>query len=143
VAKLPLDPNLHDVHVAMLAIAERRGLSVVTLMTYQGKLAVVEGVAHEFALQLEAGRNFDLRLRTASDEEANDHEAAALRIEVAALAMLGVRVSLRHLWRDATWRSERPPLTRARRALSDRERRCAAVFSRIVRGAIQSKAPVP
>jgi hypothetical protein len=48
--------------------------------------------------------------------------------------MLGVRVSLRHLWRDANWRSERPPLTRARRALSDRERRCAAVFSRIVRG---------
>lgn len=126
--------NLHDVYVAMLAIAGWRNLSVVMLMTYQGKLAVVEGVAHEFAHQLEAGRNFDLRLRTSSDEEANDHEAAALRIEVAALAMLGVRVSLRHLWHDANWRSERPPLTRARRALSDRERRCAAVFSRIVRG---------
>jgi hypothetical protein len=131
--------NLHDVYAAMLVIAEQRALSVVMLATYQGKLAVIEGVAHEFAHQLEAGRNFDLRLRASSDEEANNHEAAALRIEVAALTMLGVRVSLRPLWREANWRSERPPLTRARRALSDRERKCAAVFSRIVRGTIQSR----
>jgi hypothetical protein len=73
--------NLHDVYDAMLAIAGWRSLSVVMLMTYQGKLAVVEGVAHELAHQLEAGRNFDLRLRTSSDGEANDHEAAALRID--------------------------------------------------------------
>lgn len=134
--------NLHDVYVALSVIAEQRDLSVVMLMTCQGKLAVVEGVAHEFAHQLEAGRNFDLRLRASSDEEANDHETAALRIEVAALAMLGVRVSLRHLWRDANWRSERPALTRANRPLSDRERKCAVAFSQIVRGTIQSKETV-
>jgi len=133
--------NLHNVYIAMFAIAEQRDLSVVMLMTYQGKLAVIEGVAHELAHQLEAGRNFEARLRTSSDEEANDHEASALRIEVAALTMLGVRVSLRHLWREANWRSERPALTRGRRILSDHERRCVAIFSRVVRGTIQGTLP--
>lgn len=97
--------NLHDVYVAMRSVAESRDLSIVMLATYQGKLALVEGVAHELAHQLEGGPDFERRIRAAGDEEANDHEAATLRIEVAGLALLGMRVSLRHLWRDANWRS--------------------------------------
>lgn len=132
--------NLHDVYIAMGRIAEQRDLSAV-LMTYQGKLAVVEGFAHELAHQLEAGRAFESRIRACSDEEANEHEAATLRIEIAGLALLGVRVSLRHLWHDANWRSERPALTRRRRLLSVRERRCAAAFAQIVRAMRLPTAP--
>jgi len=124
--------NLHDVYVAMRFVAESRDLSIVMLATYQGKLALVEGVAHELAHQLEGGPDFERRIRAAGDEKANDHEAATLRIEVAGLALLGVHVSLRHLWRDANWRSERPKLTGANRLLSRREQRCAMAFSRIV-----------
>ena len=124
--------NLHNIYVAMRAVAARRDLTGL-ILTYQGKLAVVEAIAHELAHQLEAGRNFETRIRASSDEKANDHEAAVLRIEVASLAMLGVRVSLRHLWLDANWRSERPALIQVSRILSDRERRCAMAFSQIVR----------
>jgi len=124
--------NLQDVHVAMLSVAESRGLSIVALATYQGKIATVEGIAHELAHQLEGGPNFERRIRAVDDATANDHEAATLRIEVAGLALLGVCVSLRHLWRDANWRSERPKLTGASRLLSRREQRCALAFSRIV-----------
>lgn len=45
--------NLHNVYVAMQVVAERRSLSIVMLATYQGKLAIVEGVAHALAHQLE------------------------------------------------------------------------------------------
>ena len=137
VTSRPLMSNLHDVYVAMQAVAERRSLSIVMLATYQGKLAVVEGIAHELAHQLEGGPDFELRIRAAGDKKANDHEAATLRIEVAGLALLGVRVSLRHLWRDANWRLERPKLTGAGSLLSRREQRGAVAFSRIVRAAIQ------
>ena len=123
--------------VAMRSVAERRDLSIVMLTTYQGKLALIEGVAHELAHQLEGGPDFERRIRAAGDEKANDHEAATLRIEVAGLALLGVHVSLRHLWRDANWRSERPKLTGANRLLSRREQRCAMAFSRIVGAAVR------
>jgi len=129
--------NLHDVYIALQALSKRRGISS-ELTTYQGKLAVVEGFAHELAHQLEAGLNFASRILAADDKEADAHEAATLRIEVAGLSLLGVRVSLRHLWRDANWRAnwraKRPALTRRDCLLSSREQRCAAAFSRIVRG---------
>lgn len=127
--------HLSRLTVALCAVAEHRGLSA-ELMTYQGKIAVVEGFAHELAHQLEAGRNFEIRIRTSCDPDANEHEASTLRIEIAALAALGVRVSLRRLWRESNWRSERPPLTKVRRTPSDRERRCVKAFVRIVEHAM-------
>lgn len=68
--------NLHAVYDAMNTIAKHRGLSAVVLMLYQGELAVVEGFAHARAPQLEAGVDFESRLRSSSDEKANNHEAA-------------------------------------------------------------------
>ncbi len=133
--------RLHDVYLAMCAIADDRGLAGEPT-THQGKLAVVEGIAHELAHTLEAGRKFEQRLHRASDSEANRHEASALRIEVAALARLGVRVSLPRLWRDANWRQGAVPArTAARRARSQREQACVRAFLRIVRRAIRREAP--
>jgi hypothetical protein len=97
-----------------------------------GKLGAVEGIAHELAHHLEAGRNFDHRLDSKNIDEptANKHEASALLIEVTALRELGVRLSLRNLWRSAGWRGDPPPLTK--RPLTVRERKCVAAFVRIV-----------
>jgi hypothetical protein len=116
----------------MVRICRGRLLSPLATTHREPSLVLIEGVAHELAHQLEAGRNFEHRLdeRHLEGWLANEHEAATLRIEVAALAALGVRVSLRNLWRDAAWRGDRPPL---RRELSDRERKCVAAFVRIVR----------
>lgn len=132
--------NLSAVYDALLALAEPRDLTGLVL-AYQGDLAKVEALAHELAHQLEAGRKFELRIRACIDDEADEHEAAALRIEVEALALLGVRVTLRNLWRLANWRSRPPTLTRERRALSDRERRCAVAFARIVGAAMHGAEP--
>lgn len=103
--------------------------------THRGVLGQIEGVAHELAHQLEAGRNFVTVIRRSTSLRANAHEMATLRIEVAALARLGVIISLRSLWRDANWqdwRGARPSFRSVTRRLSRRERRCVAAFVRIV-----------
>jgi hypothetical protein len=129
--------NREIVRDAMHDEAGRRGL-VGYGTSHLGDLAIIEGIAHELAHQLEAGRRFEIRLRRAGDLEANRRESSALRIEVSALARLGVRISLARLWRDANWRGDPPGLDAA---LSDRERRCAASFVRTVRRAIERMAP--
>lgn len=137
----PRGHYLRILEVAMRDLAGRRGLSWVS--AYRAQLGVVEGVAHELAHQLEAGRSFERCLREAWDQAANLHEAATLRIEVASLAAFGVRVSLRRLWRDANWRGDRPTLTRARRVLDDRERRCVRVFVRVMERALAATTTAP
>jgi predicted nicotinamide N-methyase len=130
---------------AMRDIAERRSL-VGLATTHRGQIGAIEGVAHELAHQLEAGRNFERRLREMNDREADEHEASTLRIETAALAALGVRVSIRSLWRDANWREDRPTPTKARRVLDERERRCVAALVAIVqraRGSTEAPARGP
>lgn len=130
--------NLQCLYVAMQHIAKRRNLAGAPT-THRGKLGFVEGIAHELAHRLEAGRGFELRLRRASDKTANAHEASTLRIEVAALAALGARVSLQRLWHDANWQGESEALTKARHALSPRERKRVAAFIRIVRCAMKAR----
>lgn len=123
--------SIDRLYVTMLSIADQR--SLIGLPTsHRGKIGAIEGVGHELAHQLEMGRHFEERLRKMPDEIADKHEAAALRIEVAALDSLGIHLSLQRLWRDANWRGDPPRLTTAQRALSPRERRCVAAFVRIV-----------
>lgn len=118
---------------AMLAIEEERELHGIAT-SHRGPVAVIEAVAHELAHQLDAGRNFEWRIAKGNMEgnESNEHEMSTLRIEVAALRQLGVRVSLRRLWYDANWRLVRPRLTRWRQVLDAREWRCVAAFVKIV-----------
>jgi hypothetical protein len=80
--------------------ADYKGLAVIA--DYKG-LAVIEGCAHELAHALDLGRTFEDLLQTMPDEESNKHEASVLRIEVAALAALGVRLSMRRLRAFANW----------------------------------------
>ena len=122
-------------HAAMLRIEQDRSLFDALPSTHTGTLGEIEGIAHELAHQLDHGRNFEHRLarRGVTDAQANDREASTLRIEVAALARLGVKVSLRSLWRDAGWRGARPELARR---LDARERKCVRAFVRIVREAM-------
>jgi hypothetical protein len=129
--------NFQRVHEAMLRVAEGRGLDGQTVMYRNPRLAVLESVAHELAHQLDYGRNFDARLAKirpwygAENGAANLREESTLRIEVTALALLGVRLSLRKLWRDANWWGDRPRFHE--RALTERERKCVTAFVRIVR----------
>lgn len=137
--------NRREVRDALVALAyDRDELYNAVPTTHRDPcIALIEGVAHELAHTLEAGRNFEWRLEERNMEgyEANEHEAATLRIEVAALAELGVRVSLRNLWRDAGWRGEKPRFTRAARALTPRERKCVRAFVQLVRNTVAREGP--
>lgn len=127
-------PRLSVLAARMCRVSEARALASPAPTSHQGTLGLVEGVAHELAHQLEAGRNYEDRLdaRYMENAEANVREAATLRIEVAALADLGVRLSMRRLWRDAAWRGERPRFADVARQLTEREQRCVRAFLRIV-----------
>lgn len=118
----------------MCWVSEMRALAAPAPTSHRGTLGLIEGVAHELAHQLEAGRNYEDQLDAANMENAaaNAREAATLRIEVAALAEIGVRLSLRRLWRDAAWRGDRPRFADVARPLSGREQRCVRAFLRIV-----------
>jgi hypothetical protein len=100
---------------------------------YDGDRMEIEGLAHEFAHALEGGRDFESRIRSASDARADEHERTTLRIEVAALRALGMPVSLRRLWPAGNWRGDRPPWRRMIAPLTTRERRCARRFVSEVR----------
>lgn len=132
-------PTLDRIYTAMKRVANARFL-LGDPTSHVGDLGEVEGIAHELAHQLEAGRNFEQRLdkKTIGDSAANEHEASTLRIEVAALRALGIKVSLRRLWRDAAWRGETPALTQ--RPLTPREKKCVVAFMRIVETAVQAEA---
>ena len=136
--------SLRQLRDAMTEIADRRKLEGVPT-SHRGETGVIEGIAHELAHQLEAGRNFDRQIRDADDEEANKREMRTLRIEVAALRRLGKKISLSRLWLDANWRlGEIPDLVYSRRPLSYREARCVDAFVQIVEramGDLVSRAP--
>ncbi len=94
---------------ALLKIAESRKLFWVNVGDYK-MLGTTEGIAHELAHALDLGPDFEVSLRAMGDVEADEREMAALRIEVAALAALGVRLSMRRLWVTANWRDGMPSL---------------------------------
>lgn len=115
---------------AMRSVALRYQLGSASLSFYRGDLDLVEGYAHELAHRMEAGPGFERVIDAASPDQANQHEAAALRIEVAALSALGIRVSLRRLWRVANWNGEAPTF---QGSLNARERACARRMANLVK----------
>ncbi len=120
---------------ALLRLSESRGLVGFNAVGYRDEaVCVIEGIAHELAHVIDLGPDFEVAIRGMGDAEANDHEAAALRIELAALATLGVRLSVRRLWATANWRERgRVPLARMTRPLDRHERACVGYFVAMVR----------
>lgn len=122
-----------DLGAALLKIADRRRLNWINAADY-AELGTIEGIAHELAHTLDLGPNFEVQLRAMGDVEANEHEIAALRIELTALARLGVRLSPRRLWLFANWREiGRPSLTQLRAPLTQHESNCVRCFVAAVR----------
>lgn len=120
---------------ALIRIAERRQLSAVNAADYK-VLHIIEGVAHELAHDLDLGPDFEAALRAMEDAEANEREAAALRIEIAALAALGVRLSARRLWATTNWQNTRIPFTQLSTPLDCHERSCVKRFVIMVKRAV-------
>jgi len=122
------DLSISEIQDRLVWIAKRSDLYWANAGDY-ARLGIVEGIAHELAhlVDLDMDPRFESSLDAMSDAEANDREVAALRIEVAALAALGVRVSMRRLWATANWRggAGMPPLVRLRSPLTQREQRLA------------------
>lgn len=145
---LPISRSLLE--EALLKIADRWKLFWVNPADY-ARIAAIEGCAHELAHALDLGRSFELSLQEMEAKKANKHEASALRIEIAALAALGIRVSPRRLHASANWddpvsydtaigipsRAKRrsvniPPRAQLQTPLTRHERRCVKRFVTMV-----------
>jgi hypothetical protein len=135
---------------ALLKIADRWKLFWVNAADYK-RIAIIEGCAHELAHALDLGRSFEPLIQEMAAKKANKHEASALRIEIVALATLGIRVSPRRLHASANWedlvsydtalgtpsREQRrpvniPPRAQLQTPLTRHERRCVRRFVTMV-----------
>lgn len=125
---------ISQLNAAFLRVAaedELHGQNVAGYSTY----GLIEGIAHELAHRCDLGKSFENRLRRMGDCAANSHEATTLRIEITALQLLGVRLSLRRLWSTANWRNRGPLFQQLQRPLNLHERRCVRKFLDRVRAA--------
>jgi len=127
-----------SIESALLGIAARWQLSWENVADYR-RLGIIEAIAHELAHALDLGSGFEAEIRTMGDARADDHEARAIRIELAALDALGVHLSARRLWVTANWRDPGIPIVRLRAALDRREQSCVARFVALVRREIESE----
>lgn len=118
---------------ALVRVADDWGLFWINAADYRG-LAVIEGCAHELAHALDLGRTFEDLLRKMPDEESNKHEASVLRIEVAALAELGVHLSMRRLRTSANWNGPVgvPSHAQLQASLNKHEQKCAKRFVTLI-----------
>lgn len=118
--------SISEIESRLLSLADSMELAGVNAGGYV-RLRVVESIAHELAHVVDLGPDFEAKIRGMGDAAANGREAAALRIEVAALSALGVTLSMRRLRGTANWRGGVgvPSLSRLRSPLSQRERRLA------------------
>ncbi len=130
---------------ALLRLSESQGLVGFNAVGYRDEaVCVIEGIAHELAHVLDLGPDFEVAIGVMEDAEANDHEAAVLRVEVAALAELGVNLSVRRLWATANWRERgRVPLARMTRPLDRHERACVGYFVTMVRREMEIEETMP
>jgi hypothetical protein len=122
-AERPSVLPLSLIEASLVSIAQRLDLEGMNAADYV-ELGTVEGIAHELSHFLDQGPSFESALRTMGCAEANEHEASSLRIEVAALAALGVRVSMRRLLVTANWlgkAGDKPSLAQLQAPLSQRE----------------------
>lgn len=122
-----------SLETTLLQIAKQQQLAWYNAGDYK-RLHIIEGCAHELAHALDLGPDFEMVLDSMTDKVANQHEAAALRIEVAALAKLGIRLSMRRLWASAKWYDEEaiPPLPQLHRPLNQHEDYCVKRFVALV-----------
>jgi hypothetical protein len=127
--------RLSDLRRGLECLADRMGLvGDVTYGRPGSQIAVIESCAHEIAHRLLTGPQFEILLQRLPSAASNRHEASALRVEVAALGLLGCKVSLRTLWERANWRGDsfdeivrgalRPLWITMTRELTAREDRC-------------------
>ena len=129
---------------ALIKVSEDWSLSWINAADYK-KLGVIEGCAHEIAHVLDLGLAFEDLLQAMPAEESNAHEASVLRIEVAALAALGVHLSMRRLRGSANWDgsvdgSGAPTLKQLQEALLPHERDCVLSFVDLVINEIRRQA---
>lgn len=124
---------------ALIRVAEHWQLSWINAADYKA-LGVIEGCAHELAHALDLGPAFEALIQNMDGEEANRHETAALRIEVAALASLGVRVSMRRLRASANWNGDVgiPTIGQLRAPLNSHEQHCVNRFMGLVTEEVQN-----
>lgn len=126
------NPSRQGLEVALLLIAERWQINWINAADYK-ILGPIEGCAHELAHALDLGPGFELSIWAMDAGEANKHEATALRIEVTALAALGVHLSMRRLRASANWDDSKiPSLTKLHAPLNRHERRCVRRFEALV-----------
>jgi Bacterial RNA polymerase, alpha chain C terminal domain len=128
--------------LALIKVAERWQLSWINVADYEA-LGIIEGCSHELAHALDLGTDFEDALRDMGGVEANEHEAAALRIEVAALTILGLRLSMRRLWTTANWDGDIgvPALAQLQAPLNRHERSCARRFVAMVNREVALRHP--
>lgn len=134
-----------DVYRAMAHLSEAHDLdaSYSAFTGNQRRLDVIEAIAHELAHALCLGGvqstdEFQKKIRRMSDVTADRHELTALRIEVAALKRLGVRMDGRRLCTIASFRYETPPLARMQDPLTVAEQGLVGWFVSIVREAAKT-----
>jgi len=85
-----------ELHAALLKVAEYFALTGAVLYGRPGsRIGQTESVAHELAHYLFTGPTFENILNDSPPDVTNQHEASALRVEVAALRELGCEVSLK------------------------------------------------
>jgi hypothetical protein len=116
---------------ALLRIAKRWNLFWNNAANYK-ELGVIEGCAHELAHALDLGQSFESLIQDMPDKKSNKHEASALRIEIAALAALGVRLSLQRLHASANWYGPAPSGIQLRAPLNRHEQDCVRRFAAAV-----------
>jgi len=129
-------PPRQTLESAIVKVAEDWGLFWINAADYKG-LAAIEGCAHELAHAIDLGLTFQKLLQAMSAEESIKHEASVLRIEVAALAALGVRLSMRRLRKTANWDgpvngSDAPSHAQLQAPLNRHEQNCTKRFVTLI-----------
>jgi beta-xylosidase len=137
--------TFNDVYCAMAHLSETHDLDA-SYSAFTGdprRLDVIEAIAHELAHALCLGGvqstdEFQRKIRRLSNVSADQHELTALRVEVAALRQLGVRVDGRRLCAIASFRNETPTLARMQDPLTVAEQGLVGWFVSIVREAAKT-----
>lgn len=131
-------------HAAMLRVSDEHDLDPNYYAFWPSKSLHrrnhIESVAHELAHAICIGRimssdELGRRIENMSDARADAHELTALRVEVAALRRLGVRVDIVHLPALEAFRGDRPTAAEFRAPLTVAEQAAVGWFLSIVRDA--------
>ncbi len=137
-----MTPSFDVANLAMLSLAARYRIAIDYGNYKKGRRREVESVAHELAHGVVlCGRALSTvtigrELMEVDDHARDINELAALRVEVYAMARLGIRISLRRQVGLADWNHGRPPRILWAGPLTKDERGQVGCFLRIVRDEI-------